>query len=194
MAPRAFLFDLDGTLWRGHEWYATALSELAACDRNVALSQLAGGASVFNLADVYAVSRARIISQCVRSLDSLRLYDGIFEGLGRLVDAGCKLGIVTSLSRRLAEPALNHLAIANFFRHAEFAAKKPSPRPLLAALAALGEDGDRRHYYVGDMPNDALCAAKAGVSFAWASYGYGTAPGSEAFVLTQFEDVVALCG
>jgi len=194
MADRAFIFDLDGTLWRSHEWYATVLGEVGGVEAADVLDRLAAGENLFRLAEAAGVSSARLVTACRRRTDSLVLYDGVREALEGLAQAGCRLGIVTSLARRIAEPALADLRLEAYFEATEFAARKPSPTPLLAALRRLGCEGNQRHYYVGDMPNDARCAAGAGISFAWASYGYGPRPVEEVEVLTEFADVVKLCG
>lgn len=193
MAARTFLFDLDGTLWRGHEWYASVLTEVIGVDEAKTLERLATGENLFRLAGEDGLSRPQLITACRDRVNSLVMYEGVLPSLQQLSEVGCKLGVVTSLSERIAGPALANLGLDRFFEVNEFAARKPSPYPLLSALAALGEVADTRHYYVGDTPNDALCAARAGVTFAWASYGYGRVePASQIRVLQRFSDVVAL--
>ena len=193
MAARAFLFDLDGTLWRGHEWYASVLSEVIGVDEAKTMERLAAGENLFRLAGKAGLSRSQLITACRSRVNSLMIYERVLPSLQQLSEVGCKLGVVTSLSERIAGPALAKLGLDRFFKVKEFAARKPSPSPLLAALAALGEVADTRHYYVGDTSNDALCAARAGVTFAWASYGYGMVePTSQIRVLRRFADVVAL--
>lgn len=192
MAARVFLFDLDGTLWRGHEWYASVLAEVSGADEAATMERLASGENLFRLADESGLSRSRLISACRLRVNSLRMYDGVLTSLQQLSQVGCKLGVVTNLSERIAGPALDSLGLDEFFKVTRFAAKKPNPCSLLAALTTLGEEADTRHFYVGDTSNDARCAASAGVTFAWASYGYGVEPAGRMRVLKQFADVVAL--
>ena len=134
-----------------------------------------------------------MIRRCQERLPWLETYDGVVAGLQQLTDVGRKLGVVTSLSESIARPALEHLGLDRFFRASAFAARKPNPAQLLAALADLGEEPDRRHYYVGDSSTDAECAARAGVAFAWASYGYGKVETNDTTDLLEgFSDVVEL--
>lgn len=193
MAQRTLIFDLDGTLWRGHEWYASVLAEVAFLDKAVAMEGLATGKNVFQLAKDAGLSKERLIRACHARFNRLTLYDGVLASLQQLADNGCELGIVTSLSARLARPALERCGLEPFFRAKEFAARKPSPRALIDALATLGQQACPRHYYVGDTTQDASCARRAGVSFAWARYGYGNlAPDEYDQVLGKFTDVTKL--
>lgn len=193
MAQRALIFDLDGTLWRGHEWYASVLAEVTFLDKAVAMEGLATGKNVFQLAKNAGLSKERFIRACHAHFNRLTLYDGVLASLRQLADYGCELGIVTSLSERLARPALERSGLEPFFRAKKFAARKPSPRALIAALATLGQQADPRHYYIGDTAQDASCACRARVSFAWARYGYGNlAPDEYDQVLGKFTDVTKL--
>ena len=193
MAPRAFLFDLDGTLWRGHEWYASVLTEVIGVEAAKTMERLATGENLFRLAAEAGLSRSQLITACRDRVNLLMMYEGVRPSLQHLSEVGCKLGVVTSLSEHIAGPALANLDLDQFFEVKEFAARKPNPDPLRAALAALGEVADTRHYYVGDTSKDAQCAARAGVTFAWAAYGYGSVePSSQVRVLQRFADVVAL--
>ena len=193
MAARAFLFDLDGTLWRGHEWYAFVLNEVAGVDKTTTLKRLAEGNNLFHLAREAGLSGSKLIAECHSRIDFLKMYAGVLPSLQQLLDLDYKLGIVTNLPERIAGPVLADLELSRFFQVRKFAARKPSPTPLRAALARLGEAIDTRHCYVGDTCQDALCAANAGITFAWASYGYGMLkPPGKIHVLQQFAAVVEL--
>jgi phosphoglycolate phosphatase len=108
------------------------------------------------------------------------------------------MAVVTSLPARIAEPLLDCSGIRALFRDivsaSNCAARKPSPVPLTFALTRIGVVPDRNVFYVGDQAGDAACAEAAGVSFAWASYGYGKDnPGiSGGAVLKSFREVLLL--
>lgn len=193
MATRAFLFDLDGTIWRGHEWYAFVLNEAIGLDVATTMGRLAAGQNLFRLATEAGLSRTGLLDACRSRVNALTVYDDVCPSLQQLLEVGCKLGVVSSLSRDIAEPALVELGLDRFFGVKKFAARKSSSRPLLEALADLGEQADTRHYYVGDTDADASFAAKAGVTFVWAAYGYGIVDRTHRTrVLKRFADVVAL--
>lgn len=193
MANRAFLFDLDGTVWRGHEWYASVLAEVTCLSRTSIMASLATGGNIFQLSKEAGLSKERLIAACHARIHRLALYDNVCPTLAKLSGVGCKLGVVTSLSERLADTPLSMLGLDQYFEVKRFAARKPSPKPLLTALAKLNEEVDERHYYVGDTAADAQCASRAGISFAWASYGYGKAESIEPHrVLHEFSDVLKL--
>ena len=157
------------------------------------MERLAAGKNLFQLANEAGLSRSRLITACRSRVNSLTVYDGVLPSLQQLLGVGCKLGVVTSLSERIAGSALANLGLERFFGAKKFAVRKPSALPLRAALADLRERADTRHYYVGDTSNDAQCAARAGVTFVWASYGYGMVqPATQIRVLQRFADVVAL--
>lgn len=193
MANRAFLFDLDGTVWRGHQWYASVLAEVTCLSRASIMASLATGGNIIRLSKEAGLSKERLITACHARIHLLALYDNVCPTLKKLSGAGCKLGVVTSLPKRLADQPLSMLGLEQYFEVKIFAARKPSPRPLLAALAELNEEVDERHYYIGDSLADAQCASRAGISFAWASYGYGKVESTQPRrVLHEFSDILKL--
>lgn len=193
MADRAFLFDLDGTVWRGHEWYASVLAEVTCLSRTSIMASLATGGNIFQLSKEAGLSKERLIAACHSRIHLLTLYDNVCPTLKKLTGAGCKLGVVTSLPKQLADRPLSMLGLNQYFEVKRFAARKPSPKPLLTALTELNEEMAKRHFYVGDTATDAQCASRAGISFAWASYGYGKAESIEPHrVLHEFSDVLKL--
>lgn len=193
MANRAFLFDLDGTVWRGHEWYASVLAEVTSLSRTSIMASLATGGNIFRLSKEAGLSKERLITACHARNHRPTLYDNVCPTLAKLSGAGCKLGVVTSLPKRLADTPLAMLGLEQYFEVKIFAARKPSPNPLLRALAKLNEEVDERHYYIGDSLADAQCASRAGISFAWASYGYGRVESTKPHrVLHEFSDILKL--
>lgn len=193
MANRAFLFDLDGTLWRGHEWYGAVLADLTCLRTTSIMASLDAGGNIFRLSEQAGLSTNRLVTACHARIDLLTLYADVRSSLKELSEADHKLGVVTSLPKRLADPALSMLGLDQYFKAKIFAARKPSPGPLLKALENLSEAADELHLYVGDTARDAQCASRAGISFAWASYGYGKMELTKPHrILRRFSDILKL--
>jgi hypothetical protein len=66
------------------------------------------------------------------------------------------------------------------------------PDPMLAVLNAIGLDPSVDQGYVGDTRTDLDAARAAGLSFAWASYGYGEPVPSAQKVIERFDEVTGL--
>jgi phosphoglycolate phosphatase len=102
-----------------------------------------------------------------------RCYPGVEDALRDLADRGCALGICTNKPLRPAQAVLRHLGILDCFGIViggdSLAVLKPDPRPLHAAIAALGST---TVVYVGDSEVDAETAANAGVAFLLFTEGY----------------------
>ncbi len=193
-APRALLFDLDGTLVDSVPDIARAanaalahvglpaVSEGAVRDwvgngARVLLARcIAGGAEA--AADPREVDRAfeAFLERYARDVcvDS-RLYRGADATLGALADRGVRLGCVTNKPRALAEALLAALGVVARFQVVvggdSVGRTKPDPEPLLAALQALGV-GPEEAVVVGDSVNDVAAARAAGVAVVCVSYGY----------------------
>ncbi len=193
MAPRALLFDLDGTIWNSYPWYARILAEAGGASIPSVLDQLQHGDSIVQLLRRYRVPDATLM----RRHSGLELYPGVVETLEELGHRELPRGVVTSLPGRLVLPLLKGLNISHHFKAVIHAGncrfRKPDPRPLLAALDLMEMQPAADTFYVGDMLSDAQAATRAGLGFAWASYGYGGRRLSEASViLKSFAEVLAL--
>lgn len=144
-----------------------------------------------------AVPDGRFRRACLTSIAALRLYGGVKETLVALERRGTPCGIVTSLPGRIVEPLLQRLELSEHFRVVVHAGTvrpwKPNPAPLREAARMMAIKELREVFYVGDGPNDATAARRAGMRFAWAAYGYGaTSPDEDAVVLREFREVLDL--
>lgn len=196
LAPRALVFDLDGTVWDSYPWIARVVADGSAEAHQRALASLRDKTSVVKLLHDCGITRTRFRSICAEAED-LKPYPNVPETLGALFDGGLPLGVVTNLPEWVASPMLDCLGLRPFFasvvEYSRTRPAKPHPAPILASLDELGIDPAPDVWYVGDTDSDGEAAARASVSFAWASYGYGTTePSNSAAVFTDFSEVLAL--
>jgi len=193
MAADALLFDLDGTLWDSHPWYALVAGESHPRRAREIVQHLRAGGNVVTLLRARGVSRTGFLHRCGANIDRLVLYEGVVETLDRLAIRGVRLGSVTNLPAWLAEPMLVGSGLASLFATNKWAARKPSPASLLTAARVLREHGAATVVYVGDTENDADAASAAKLPFAWAGYGYGERePAGALTVLRSFKEVLDL--
>src|ERR1700686_3818402 len=115
MAANAILFDLDGTIWESYSWYARLLTQAAGGSIPKRIQQLCAGHSVVSMCQACGLSSSTFRNLCVASAKSLPLYSEVIQCLEELNRRGHPLGIVTSLSGRLAEPLLHELGLAEKF-------------------------------------------------------------------------------
>lgn len=101
-------------------------------------------------------------------------FTGVVEVLHAFVAAGWSLGVVTSKHVDRAAPLLARLGcpFATVRTPAGAGRAKPAPDPILLALVDLGVD-PAAAIYVGDMAVDQESAARAGVAYVHAGWGYG---------------------
>ncbi|MFD7016672.1 HAD family hydrolase [Streptomyces sp. NPDC059928] len=112
-------------------------------------------------------------------------FIGITEVLHAFVAAGWRLGVVTSKHVDRAAPLLARLGcpFGTVRTPAGCGRSKPAPDSLLLAMVDLGVD-PASAVYVGDMPVDREAAARAGIAYVHAAWGYGE-PGSTAVKVAQ---------
>jgi HAD superfamily hydrolase (TIGR01509 family) len=193
MAATALLFDLDGTLWDSYPCYAAALGASLGCTTEAVVERLKAGENVVRLADEGGLGNAKFTSLCRASIIQLRLYAEVNRTLTILQEKGTALGVVTNTPQRLITPLLSDMQMDRYFGSVVCAARKPSPGGILRALAELNIQADRQVYLVGDSSSDAIAASRAGVSFAWAAYGYSAeCPQQTAVVIERVSDLIDL--
>lgn len=105
------------------------------------------------------------------------LFDGIEPFLIDAMGSGAKLGIVTSKDSARTQLVLDRLPVnfAIVMTPNDTLRGKPSPDPLLYAMALCNADPDET-IFIGDMDSDAEAARRAHVDYAHAMWGYGDAP------------------
>lgn len=194
MAAAAILFDLDGTIWDSIPWYATVLSggdivRAARLER-----RLREGVSVITVAGQQGLAKGALVRVCRQRINSLELFSGVRDALSILSARGVPMGVVTSLSGDLAHAMIEDAGLGPYFQTiihpGNCRSGKASGVPLSRALGQLGIMASPSVFYVGDREDDAECARACGVSFSWASYGYGNQPSGDFTVLTKFEEVL----
>ncbi len=189
-APRAVVFDLDGTL-------IDSLPDIIACADSVliprgappltraeALSFVGDGAPTF-VARLCADRRigpeadvlAEYMALYLNAHDRTVVYDGVRAALSDLAAAGYALGLCTNKPGGPTRAVLDHLNLTSFFGTLltldSLPQRKPHPAPLLRAIADLGAV---QAIFVGDSEVDAGTAHAAGVPFVLFSGGYAKGP------------------
>lgn len=188
---RGIIFDLDGTLSRTNQLIFDTFNHVAEkyLGKRFDPSEITGmfgppeDVAIGNLVDESDFSDAmddfyRYYSD--HHSQKAALYDGIYELLAELHDAGIKLGIFTGKGSVTTEITLNELQIKDFFpvivtghdvdRH------KPSGEGITLALEKMGIDNNHA-LMVGDSFADYAAAREAGIDIAsvlWDSYGFNT--------------------
>ncbi len=135
-----------------------------------------------------------ILARYTGSHGLTRLYPGVRSALEALAASGHRLGIVTNKPEEPARSVVAHFGLADMFGVLiggdSLPERKPHPRPLLDAIAALGGPA----VYVGDSEVDAETAKTAGAPFALYTPGYRKSPVSAIAHQAEFDDFAALPG
>ena len=112
-------------------------------------------------------------------------------------EAGYRLGVCTNKPHEPAVIILQDLGLEGYFDVViggdSTEARKPDPKPLQAAMAALGGDV----LYVGDSEIDAETAERAGVPFALFTEGYrkvGIDEMTHAYAFDDFRQLTEITG
>ena len=194
MAARALIFDLDGTIWNSHPLYAR-------------LIELSGGPAVahteralrngWNAARLLRASGLDGVHyQAAIDLYSpgLQLYQSAQNCLASLNLRGMPLGVVTSLPSWIWHPMIKAAHIDGFIGPIEGWKRGYSKASAIRlVLRTLGVTPGKDVWYVGDLDSDREAAHAAGISYAWASWGYSSAtPVAANEYLYSFTEVLDL--
>ncbi|MFD2232806.1 phosphoglycolate phosphatase [Phaeospirillum tilakii] len=195
-APRAVLFDLDGTLidslpdltdavnrmlaaWHRPPLPAPAVMRMVG-DGAITLVERAfaatGGAVAASWDDLLA---AFLADYEPRAAETTRPWPGVTYALARLRGAGLPLAICTNKPAGATREVLDKLNLAGWFdlvvSSDDAPALKPDPAHVRVCLDRLGV-GAEAAVMVGDSENDFAAAHAAGVATVAVSFGYARAP------------------
>lgn len=193
-ARRGLIFDLDGTLVDSLGDLHASLNRLLAgralppLTRDQVRAMVGDGVRMLVSRALHAVGAApddatldRAVTDFLVDYEAApavhtRPYPGVPETLAALRDAGWAMAVCTNKPYAASIAILDALKLSAFFTAViggdSTPARKPDPRPLQAAIAALGIDAADA-VMIGDGPHDALAAQAAGVRFIGVDYGYG---------------------
>ncbi|MDE6301879.1 MAG: HAD family hydrolase [Muribaculaceae bacterium] len=202
----ALIFDMDGTLWDAIPSYCRVWDEtcaqLGVSRRPVEYQELLGlmgkplGEIFEDLIGSDVIDRTTFVSALAATEDRLmpelggRLFDGVRETLEALRSRGVRLFMVSNCSGFGLDNFLNFTGLKPLFEDwLSFGATGVDKDVNLLAL----RDRYRLHrpVYVGDIQRDSDSTHQAGMEFAWAAYGFGTADDAE-FVLHTPADLLNL--
>ncbi|MEW2634286.1 HAD family hydrolase [Streptomyces sp. NPDC048389] len=189
-AQRALLLDLDGVLldtrpvmqkaWRKVQEAHGVTLPFTDYERHLG-REFSDIMQRLGITDIDAVRRT-YETESVAAAHLAHEFTGVVEVLHAFVAADWRLGVVTSKHVDRAAPLLAHLGcpFATVRTPAGVGRAKPAPDPILLALVDLGVD-PAAAVYVGDMAVDQEAAARAGVAYVHAGWGYGqpTSPAPE---------------
>ncbi len=191
-APRAVLFDLDGTLLDTvgdlTEGANRMLAELGRPLRTQEEIHGFVGKGIANLVRRCLTDNAfasedeieaalpvfRRHYELVNGVGTL-IYPGVLETLAALRERKLKLAVVTNKAEAFTLPLLERMGIAGHFDAVvsgdTLEVKKPDPAVLHHACRLLGV-GAAEALMIGDSANDALAARGAGIPVLLVTYGY----------------------
>lgn len=180
------LFDLDGVLLDSRSNMETAWAAVRQmCNVDVPFEAYFEqiGRSFFDildslgLGDRYAEIEPVFRTASMSYIHVTPFFDAVDETVRRLKAAGVKLGIVTSKDALRTSAILARLVVEFDTVQTPIAhlRSKPAPDHLLMAMAEVNVD-PADTIYVGDMDADSEAAARAGVDYVHAVWGYGRPP------------------
>ncbi len=188
-APRAVLFDLDGTLADTAPDLAAAVNKMRA-DRGLAptpYEQLrpmasAGARGLIGVAfgvapadEGYDAMRTEFLDNyAARIAERSELFDGMHDLLAAIEARGLRWGIVTNKPERFTNALVPLIGLAHaacVISGDTTAHAKPHPEPLFEAARRLNLDA-AACWYVGDDLRDIQAGRAAGMPTVAAAWGY----------------------
>ncbi len=193
----AIVFDLDGTLVDSVASIASSVNTLLAEEGRPALSldaveSMVGEGAIRLLDRAFAATGPALDAEAIEAMFDRYvpilaamppgphdLYPGVIDTLHDLRGLGVALGVCTNKPMKPARSALRALGIDEMFGIViggdTLPQRKPSPEPLLAAIAGL-DATPASAVMVGDNIYDVGAARGAGVPVVAVSYGYPRMP------------------
>ena len=208
----SIIFDMDGTLWDAVDSYAAiwnkTLLDCGVQRRPVARDELIAlmGKPLKEIASILVpgldgpaldVFFARLEANDLEMMPRLggRLYPGGAATLRELSESGMPLFMVSNCGPEGLPMFMDYTGLRPYFR--DWLSYGSTGRDKDVNIRALVERYNLvRPLYVGDTVGDLRSTRRAGVAFAWASYGFGLDfnPAEADIVLHAFPDLVSAVG
>lgn len=179
----AILFDLDGTLVNTValilDSFRVSLGKLGlSASENGLLETI--GLPLREVCHSLAGDRGEEMFRCYVEFqdtvhdDYVKEYTGAADLLEYLKRKGCRIGIVTSKRRRMAQRGLAVTGLDGFVEtmvaYEDTTDHKPEPEPVETALKTLGISPEKA-IFIGDSPYDIRCGKNAGAATAGVTWG-----------------------
>jgi phosphoglycolate phosphatase len=208
---RAVLFDLDGTLVDSYGALNDAVNHARRSDGLVDLPEGRIRELVGDGIEVLlqrAFERPVISDQVVRTFEARydeiccsesRVLEDVEVTLAELHDLEIRMAVCTNKPTHFSTKILDFLGLSRYFKAIvgpdAAGARKPDPRHLLAALAAVACPREEA-LFVGDMPVDVRAARNSGIDVAVLATGSATqaqlAAAEPDHFLERFSDLIRL--
>lgn len=207
MKPQLLIFDLDGTL-------IDSRGDLTAGINYVRSQYGLGPLSVETVGGYIGDGMRRLVERSLQGADVdfetaletykayydkhlteyTTLYDGVAEGLARLVSAGHQLALLTNKPGDSSREIMKYFGLDGCFGTllggGDFEPLKPDPGGLLQCMESAGMDASCT-WMIGDHCTDLAAAQNAGVQSAFVRYGFGEERGYKATVyFASFPELV----
>jgi len=201
---KAFLFDLDGTIWNSKAATIEAIRETILAEKGKRINREILGELItrdtpLEVLRLHGVHNDSLFWREYKKRYNLIVlfFDDTRYIFQRMTSQKRKLGIVTSLKKNISQDLLSKFNLSMFFSvmitPSDTTARKPSPKPILLALERLGLTAPEV-IYIGDKEIDMLAAINAGCKSGLAEWGNGVEISvTPDYRLKKLHDVVALC-
>ncbi len=192
------IFDLDGTLWDSSNSVAESwnyvISEFMGRDRGITSADIGRvmGLTMDEIADallpdIEVEKRYDVFRTCEEHENEYllenggTLFPGVRETIIDLYNSGEKLSIVSNCQKGYIDTFLDSMKMREYFcDYEEWGRTKLSKAENIRLV--MERNGESTAVYIGDIQKDADSAAKAGVPFVWAKYGFGDVENPDAAI------------
>ncbi len=178
------IFDLDGTLVDSlgvtfHEFRRTIIMFSGREYKDEEILSLFGPSEVQIFENLFGKEKALEAykfykDNFIKSIDKIKVFDGIDELLNELKGRGMKVGLFTGRGKELTVEILKRTKIIDYFNFilSSEEVKRPKPYPDgILKLIDLSKTKKEKTIYVGDSIADVKCGVSSDVSTGLALWG-----------------------
>lgn len=201
------IFDLDGTLWDSTvpvaESWNIKIEEATGEPNRLTPEDISNvmGLTMTQIADdlfsdIEETARYELAHKCevyeneyIRQRGA-RLYPGVIETLEKLLDAGCRMAVVSNCQEGYVAAFIESMQMQKYFIDYEEWGRTGMDKASNIRLV-MERNAEDKAVYVGDIQRDSDSAHKAGIPCIYAAYGFGYISDAEAEI-EYFEELPAV--